>query len=434
MVRRARLGIGAIVLAGLIAMAITGCGGGSSSSSGKIELSFWDGQTQKAHKVVEELVAEWNRAHPDVQVSTNSGGVTADTMLPKVTAGLQAGSYPDIAYIFGSDIANLAKSEKLLDLTEATEDGELEWEKFDKAARETATVEGKVRAVPSLVETLAIVYNKKLFEEAGLPFPKEGWSWDEFREDAIKLTNSSSGVLGTAWPATGDEDTTWRIWPMVWQLGGEVIAPEGEKVGYEGEPGLKSLTLIDELAQAHAIYLDTSAGSERINQVFNAGKLGMAMAGNWALPEFIEGGVEYGVAEMPSFSDEPTTIAGPDVWAIFDHGDEARSKAAIEFISWFTAPKQNLRWDEASGSLPTRTDVAKLPEYAAYVKSLPHLEAFIENLENARVRPTISQYPEISKAMGKAVGEMLYARSSPEDALAGAVEGGNAALSSTGIP
>jgi multiple sugar transport system substrate-binding protein len=428
------LGIGAIVLAGLIAMAITGCGGGSSSSSGKIELSFWDGQTQKAHKVVEELVAEWNRAHPDVQVSTNSGGVTADTMLPKVTAGLQAGSYPDIAYIFGSDIANLAKSEKLLDLTEATEDGELEWEKFDKAARETATVEGKVRAVPSLVETLAIVYNKKLFEEAGLPFPKEGWSWDEFREDAIKLTNSSSGVLGTAWPATGDEDTTWRIWPMVWQLGGEVIAPEGEKVGYEGEPGLKSLTLIDELAQAHAIYLDTSAGSERINQVFNAGKLGMAMAGNWALPEFIEGGVEYGVAEMPSFSDEPTTIAGPDVWAIFDHGDEARSKAAIEFISWFTAPKQNLRWDEASGSLPTRTDVAKLPEYAAYVKSLPHLEAFIENLENARVRPTISQYPEISKAMGKAVGEMLYARSSPEDALAGAVEGGNAALSSTGIP
>lgn len=432
--RRARLGIGAIVLAGLVAMVVSGCGSGSSSGSGTIELSFWDGQTQRAHKVVEELVAEYNEAHPKVHVSTNSGGVTADTMLPKVTAGLQAGSYPDIAYIFGSDLANLAKSEKLLDLDEATEDGELEWDKFDKAARETATVEGKVRAVPSLVEDLAIVYNKKLFEEAGIPFPKEGWNWEEFREDAIKLTNSSTGVVGTAWPATGDEDTTWRVWPMVWQLGGEVVAPEGEKVGYEGEPGLKSLTLIDELAQAHAIYLDTSAGSERINQVFNAGKLGMAMAGNWALPEFIEGGVEYGVAEMPSFSDEPITIAGPDVWAIFDHGDEARSEAAIEFISWFTAPMQNLRWDEASGSLPTRTDVAKLPEYAAYVKSLPNLDAFIDNLENARVRPTIPQYPEISKAMGKAVGEMLYARSSPEEALAGAVEGGNAALSSTGIP
>lgn len=432
--RRARLGIGAIVLAGLVALAVSGCGGGSSSSSGKIELSFWDGQTNKAHKVVEELVEEFNKSHPKIHVSTNSGGVTADTMLPKVTAGLQAGSYPDIAYIFGSDLANLAKSEKLLDLTEATEDGELEWSKFDKAARETATVEGKVRAVPSLVEDLAIVYNKKLFEEAGIPFPKEGWSWEEFREDAIKLTNSSTGVVGTAWPATGDEDTTWRIWPMVWQLGGEVVAPEGEKVGYEGEPGLESLTLIDELAKAHAIYLDTSAGSERINQVFNAGKLGMAMAGNWALPEFIEGGVEYGVAAMPSFSSEPITIAGPDVWAIFDHGDEARSKAAIEFISWFTAPKQNLRWCEASGSLPTRTDVAKLPEYPTYVKSLPHLQTFIDNLKNARVRPTIPQYPEISKAMGKAVGEMLYARSSPEEALAGAVEGGNAALSSTGIP
>lgn len=432
--RRARLGIGAIVLTALVAMVVAGCGGGSSSDSGKIELSFWDGQTQGAHKVVEELVEEFNKAHPKVHVSTNSGGVTSDTMLPKVTAGLQAGSYPDIAYIFGSDLANLAKSEKLLDLDEATKNGELEWSKFDQAARETATVEGKVRAVPSLVEDLGVVYNKKLFEEAGIPFPKEGWNWEEFREDAIELTNSSTGVVGTAWPATGDEDTTWRIWPMVWQLGGEVVAPDGEKVGYEGEPGLKSLTLIDELAEAHAIYLDTSAGSERINQVFNAGKLGMAMAGNWALPEFIEGGVDYGVAEMPSFSSEPITIAGPDVWAIFDHGDEARSQAAIEFIAWFTAPKQNLRWDEASGSLPTRTDVAELPGYAAYLKGLPHLEAFIDNLKNARVRPTITQYPEISKAMGKAVGEMLYARSSPEDALKGAVEGGNAALSSTGIP
>jgi multiple sugar transport system substrate-binding protein len=428
------LGIGAIALAALVAVVVSGCGGSSSGSGGTIELSFWDGQTQRAHKVVEELVQEFNKEHPKIHVSTNSGGVTADTMLPKVTAGLQAGSYPDIAYIFGSDLANLAESEKLLDLDEATEDGELEWSKFDKAAREAATVEGKVRAVPSLVEDLAIVYNKKLFEEAGIPFPKEGWSWDEFREDAIKLTNSNTGVVGTAWPATGDEDTTWRIWPMVWQLGGEVVAPDGEKVGYEGESGLKSLTLIDELAEAEAIYLDTSSGSERINQVFNAGKLGMAMAGNWSLPEFIEGGVEYGVAEMPSFSSEPTTIAGPDVWAIFDHGDEARSKAAIEFIAWFTAPKQNLRWDEASGSLPTRTDVAKLPGYQAYLESLPHLQEFIDNLANARVRPTITQYPEISKAMGKAVSEMLYARSSPEAALDGAVEGGNAALSSTGIP
>jgi multiple sugar transport system substrate-binding protein len=222
---------------------------------------------------------------------------------------------------------------------------------------------------------------------------------------------------------------------MVWQLGGEVVSEDGESVGYEGEPGLKSLSFIEELsAQDHAVYIDTTASSERIQQVFNAGKLGMAIAGPWALPEYVEAGIDYGVAYLPSFTDEHTTIAGPDVWAIFDHGDEARSKAAIEFVSWFTEPEQNLKWDQPSGSLPTRKDVTELPGYSAYLKSLPHLDTFVQNLKNAQVRPPIPQYPEISKAMGKAVGEMLYGTSSPEDALAGAVDGGNAALSSNGIP
>ena len=50
-------------------------------------------------------------------VSKDSGGVNSDRMLQKVTAGLQADNYPDIAYIYGSDLANLAQGDQLLDLT-----------------------------------------------------------------------------------------------------------------------------------------------------------------------------------------------------------------------------------------------------------------------------------------------------------------------------
>ena len=55
------------------------------------------------------MIDEFNKTHPDVVVSKDSGGVNSDRMLQKVTAGLQADNYPDIAYIYGSDLANLAR-------------------------------------------------------------------------------------------------------------------------------------------------------------------------------------------------------------------------------------------------------------------------------------------------------------------------------------
>ena len=56
-----------------------------------------------------QMIDDFNRTHPDVVVSKDSGGVNSDRMLQKVTAGLQADNYPDIAYIYGSDLANLAE-------------------------------------------------------------------------------------------------------------------------------------------------------------------------------------------------------------------------------------------------------------------------------------------------------------------------------------
>jgi len=121
------------------------------------------------------------------------------------------------------------------------------------------------------------------------------------------------------------------------------------------------------------------------------------------------------------------------VWAIFDNGSE-RSQAAIKFVNWFTAPKQNLVWDKGSGSLPTRKDASQQKGYDSYLRSLPHLDKFVTNLQNAEVRPTIPQYPEISKAMGQAVSEMLYGKSTPADALHSAVDQSNSALSGSGVP
>jgi multiple sugar transport system substrate-binding protein len=414
----------AVAMLALAALAAGGCGGddkGGGGSGDPVKLTFWHGQTQGAAKLIQQQIDQFNRTHPNIQVSKDSGGVNADLMLQKVTTGLQAGNVPDVAYIFGSDLANLSRSDKVQDLSDAVDSGKIDWEHFYPAARESATVDDRIRAVPAFVDNLAVVYNKKIFDAAGEEYPSDDWTWDDFRATAAKLNDEAKGIAGFGWPGTGDEDTTWRIWPMIWQQGGDILSEDGESVAFDSPEGERALSLIGDMASDGSIYIDNTAGSERMQQLFTSGKMAMNIAGPYALPEYIDGGVDYGVAPLPSFDGDHTTIGGPDTWALFDNGDE-RSKAAIEFISWLTAPERQLAWLEESGSLPTRDDVTNVDGFEDYQASVPGLDRYVDNLEQARVRPTIAQYPQISQAMGKAIAQVLNGKAEPADALAEAAD------------
>jgi multiple sugar transport system substrate-binding protein len=425
----------AVGLAATAAIALAACGGSDSSSQTDtaagggepVEITFWHGQTQGVATLLQSMVDDFNKTHPDVVVSKDSGGVNSDRMLQKVTAGLQADNYPDIAYIYGSDLANLAGGDQLLNLTDAIDAGELDWDRFEQAGKDAATVDGQPRAVPAFIDNLAVVYNKQIFDDAGVSYPSDDWSWDDFLATAAKLNDPAKGIAGFGWPGTGDEDTTWRIWPLVWQAGGSIVNDDASAVGFDGESGQRALEQVAKAADDGSVYIDSTAGSERMQQLFTSGKMAMNIAGPYSLPEYVDGGVDYGVVSLPSFNDEHTTIAGPDTWAVFDNGEE-RSAAAIEFLNWFSEPAQQIRWISESGSLPLTSDVEKAKGFEQYKTSLPGLDKYIENTALAQTRPTIEQYPQISQAMGKAIASVLYGKADPDAALKQAVEASNQAL------
>lgn len=419
------------LLTGAVALAACGGddeGGGDGAAGGEpVEITFWHGQTQGVAKLLQGMIDDFNESHPDIVVSKDSGGVNSDRMLQKVTAGLQADNYPDIAYIYGSDLANLAGGDQLMNLTDAIDSGEIDWDRFEDAAKAAVTVDDEPRAVPAFIDNLALVYNKEIFDEAGVDYPTDDWTWDDFISTAAELNDQGAGIAGFGWPGTGDEDTTWRIWPLIWQQGGDIVSEDGEGVGFDGESGLAALEEVAKAADDGSVYIDGTAGSERMQQLFASGKMAMNVAGPYSLPEYVDAGVDYGVASMPSFGEEHTTIAGPDTWAVFDNGRE-RSAAAIEFLEWFSEPEQQLRWIGEAGSLPLTTDISDAAGFEKYEKSLPGLEKFIENTSLAETRPTVEAYPQISQAMGGAIASVLYGEATPEEALAKAVDAANAEL------
>lgn len=157
-----------LVLAAVLAVVLTACGGGS-SSSGPVEIAVWHGYQDTEGEVFKGLIDQYNKEHPDVKVSELYS--SNDLVLQKVLTAVRGGSAPDVAYMFGSWSPNIAKIPQVVDMADEVSGPDWNWDDFYPAEREAATVGDKVVGVPALVDNLAIVYNKKLFADAGVAPP-----------------------------------------------------------------------------------------------------------------------------------------------------------------------------------------------------------------------------------------------------------------------
>lgn len=414
-----------IALIAVLALALTACGG--SSSTGPTEIAVWHGYQDTEGEVFKGLVDQYNKEHPDVQVKELYS--SNDLVLQKVLTAVRGGSAPDVAYMFGSWSPNIAKIPQVVDMSEAVSQPDWNWDDFYPAERAAATVGDKIVGVPALVDNLAIVYNKKLFADAGVAPPTADWTWEDFRSAAAKLTDPSKGQYGWLMPADGSEDTVWHYIPMLWEAGGEILTPDNKHAAFNSEAGAKALTTLQQMAVTDkSLYLDTT--NENGPKLMNSGKVAMLVTGPWDLSQLSD--IEYGVQVMPTFAGSGRahqSISGPDNWVVFNNGDK-RKQAAIDFVKWMTASEQVKAFSLGTGDLPTRQSIGQDAAFRDQLnEKLPGSAAFVENLSNVKsVRPTVEQYPAISEALGQAVVAVMLGKEQPADALNSAAKATDAAL------
>jgi multiple sugar transport system substrate-binding protein len=292
-----------------------------------------------------------------------------------------------------------------------------------------ATVGNSIIGIPALVDNLALVYNKTLFKQAGIPLPTANWTWSQFESAAIKLTNPAKKQFGWAYVNDASEDTVWRFWALLWQAGGSILSPDGKQAGFDSAAGVKALTLLQQLTAHHSIYLDD--GSDNYLSVFNNGHIGMLYTGPWDLAQIVQSKVNYGVTILPADQNHQT-ISGPDNWVMFNNG-AAREQAAWTFLKWLTSPAIDLQWVTLTGDLPIRASVSKLPGFKKFTAKYPGVAVWANNLNNAtQARPQSTKYPKVSTAIGQAVQSVLLAKASPQQALSQAAQQVNGILAAPG--
>jgi multiple sugar transport system substrate-binding protein len=407
----------------LVALGLVACGTGSGSGSGGNgkSITIWEGYTGPEGKAFAHLITEYEHLNPGQKVS--SLYVDNDDSLQKVLTAVRGGAVPDIAYLYGSWAPNVAQIPQVETLNSVVKQPGVNWNDFWLGERDVATVKGRIIGIPALVDNLAVVYNKTLFAQAGLPPPSQGWTWNQFMADAKKLTNPAKKQFGTAYVTPGSEDTVWHWEALLWEAGGKILTPDSKQAAFDSPAGVKSLTTLQTMAvKDKSMYLDPT--DQAYATLFNSGKIGMLVTGPWDLATFPN--VHYGVQFMPSFPGTgggDQTISGPDNWVIFNNGSD-RVKAAEKFLLWLTAPAQVKYFSLHTGDLPTRASVANAAGFQASMnKALPGVDTFIKNLGNVKqARPQIPTYPKISQVLGNMVVSVLLGKSQPAAALHSAAQ------------
>jgi multiple sugar transport system substrate-binding protein len=422
----------------LIAAACTSGGGGTDTSSspggsGPVELTMWMGYTppppaDQAYEYtsLQKIVDAYNASQSSVHVTTQY--VNSDRALTKVTVALQGNEQPDISYQYGTNMAQLADTPKLVDLTDKVQDADFNWNDYFEGERAVATVDGRVLGIPALVDNLAVVYNADLFTAAGVPTPTPDWTWDDFRAAATAVADPANNIFGVAFPADGSETTVWEYEAMLWEAGGDILNSDNTQAVFNSAEGVRALTTLQQLQQDNSLYLDFNPDAGKSETLFNSGNIGMIITGPWDLPAFPD--VNYDVQIMPSFEagGSHATIAGPDNWVIFDNG-QARIDASWDFLKYLSSTQNLLEDALATGHLPTRASVEQLPKFSQFDEKYPGAGTFASNLENVqKARPQIVQYPTISAALGQAIASVLLGKGEPQQELDSAAETANGIL------
>ncbi len=434
----------ALAIVAATGLMLTACGSGATGdtpetpadptagvdTTAPVTIQWWTGQADEAHTLLKGLADEFMKEHSNVTIDVQQGASSTEELLQKMTAGFAANKYPDISYAFGSWASELESSERTLDLTDFVADPAVDWQSFSAAARGTAQPTGnKVIGFPAVVDNISLLYNKTVFDKAGVDYPTADWTWDDFRAAAKATTDASTQTFGYAYSVSGSEETTWQFWPHLWQNGGDVLSPDNKTATFNSQAGVDALTFLRGMAvDDKSVYLDQT--DTKFGQLFCADRIAMITSGPWELFDLKQAGTKYGVVQLPGTNGTHTTVSGPDLWVLLDHQDANRAYWSQQFINWLTSPDQDERWNIPYGNLPLRTSEMESDAFKKQAEEMPGLDVMAKNAVNAtKTRPTVAGYVGLSQAIAEGIGNVLQGNGDPKTALDDAANQANQALS-----
>jgi sn-glycerol 3-phosphate transport system substrate-binding protein len=378
-------------------------------------------------KVIDGLVADFNREHPDIKVTPTYSG-SYDVTLQKLQASHLAGTLPDVAVTELSALtvlAALGAAQPLDDLIGA-EGGRKFLDRFWPSMLLNTVYGGKTYGIPFQRSTPVMYYSKDAFQEVGLDPEKPPLTWDELAAAAQKLTKRA-GDRVVRWGLELPLDPyNWFYYALVYANGGEVLTRDGVRVLWDQPKAVEALQFWHDLVnkvRATPAFTPWSDGP----QEFAAGKAAMIWHSTGS-QAFMRKNVKlrWGLGRIPKHTQFAPPSGGGNM--LMFSTDPARRKAAWMFMKWMSDPKQAARWSIASGYLATNIASWDLPEMQALIKEHPEVLVTKEQLKDARIEPAGPKYNIARDILNALIKDVMANKVPLESGVKQATANANAAM------
>ena len=299
-----------------------------SSVEGELTVTIWDeGQRPGLQQIVDEWSAQ-SGVKATIQV------VDWNNYWTLLEAGATGGELPDVFWMHSNVAQMYMENELLLDLTDRIAASDvIDMNNYYEGIVNLYNSNGKQYCVPKDIDTIALWYNKTIFDEMGVAYPDDTWTWDDFAEAAGKLTNDEHWGYAIQ-PGNNQEG----FYNTIYSMGGYVISDDKKTSGFDDPNTIKAMKLFtDMIAAGYCPDLNTVSETAP-NELLCAGKVAMSTNGSWMLAGYRDN--EYAaancdVAVLPYANDpsDRVSIYNGLGWAASANGKNTDAAwSLIEFL------------------------------------------------------------------------------------------------------
>jgi len=329
-----------------------------------LELANW--AEYREADLETRVLAPFERDHPGITVQQQSAGTEQAEYRERILTSMLAGTPPDVFLLDNIDVPAFTSRGVTLDLSPYLQRLGVDLSRYDSTVLGIFRRGDAIYALPKGYSPMVMVYNKDLFDRAGLPYPTDNWTWDDFVRIAKILTRDTDGdgqidQWGTAF------DRRVFLWvPWVWSGGGDVLCPDGTKASgcLDAPATVAAIRWYTEWVTRDSIVprvfnLRRSLGDNQ--RLFNSGKVALLTVGHFWIPMMrpyvTDGRLRIGFVEIPHrVGASPQTVIYASGFAV--PATAPHRKLSIQLAA-FLADSQAQAIRVAGGlELPTLTGAA----------------------------------------------------------------------------
>ena len=329
-----------------------------------------------------KMVAAFEAEYPNIKIEVETIGY--DDYFTQMQTRVAGGTAPDCYELNIENFAAYANKGLLAEITGVDVSG------LNDTALNAFNVDGKQYGLPESFSNVVLIYNKGLFDQAGVDYPTDDWTQADLQNAAEKIRALGDDIYGIWQPITYNE-----FFKVVAQYGGALLNEDKTAFTINSPENLEAAqTLIDRVLVSNVQPNAVQQGGMGDWDMFMSGRLGMIPTGIWAFQTFTDGcdfawdiAVEPGSTQKATHFFSNCVVMNPET----EHPQEVAT-----WLAWLASStaSADIRL-EADWDLPALKDLDALSSYLE-ITPPDNREAVFESLNYLVLPPVIEDYALMS--------------------------------------